>query len=437
MLRKVIAISLAGILTVLLGSCGTAKDGGTTKEESKEATVTIMWQEEVSEQFWDLPLKQFKEKYPNVEVNFESNAKAYDVIRNLLNIQEAPDIFYSWISDVDYYGFAEEDLLYSVDDILAENNAEETKSLADTIFAAGLELGELDGKHYFLPTSKLLAGNFYSGSFFTEKGWTIPQTWSEFKTLSAAIKADGQAVPMIYSGVYPFMLADAFLIPMIQNLDPGTLEAINNNESGAWKQPAAVEALTRLQEMRDQGYIDKNSLSMDHIQSQIEFIGYNAAFVPSGSWLEGEMEDQWPEDFDLQPMYAPGEEADVTSTTAVVECMVLPKQENDDNLEYVKELVKLFYSEENAKYVAEQTGFLLALEEEDKEVLNLLPASARTMWEMADDQVTIITPSYKVKYKEVLEELNNCINALIQEEINAEQFSERMDQAAREIGNEE
>lgn len=440
MFKKVVAMICACALVFSFAGCGSTQD---TKEDAKsetegesagdeDITISILWQQEVSERFWDLPLEQFKEKYPNVTVEFESNAKAAEVIRNLLNVKKAPDIFYTWISDVDYYGFAQEGLLYPVDDILAEQNAEGTKTLEETIFSAGLALGEVEEEHYFLPTSKLIAGNFYSGKLFKDNNWTVPSTWEDYQTLCKSIRDEG-VTPMIYAGVYPFMLADAFLMPMIYNIDPKTMEAINDNEAGAWKQPAAVEAVTRLQEMRDTKYIDKNSLAMDHIQSQIDFIGNNDAFVPSGSWLEGEMEDQWPDDFDLQPMYAPGEAEGKTSTTAVVECMVLPKQEDDTKLEYIKELIKLFYSEENAKYVAEQTGFMLALEEQSDDVMQLLPKSAQTMWEMANENVSIISPSYKVRYKEVLGELNNCINALIQEEIDAEGFCDRMDKAAQEI----
>lgn len=438
MFKKMISLVCVGTMIITLAGCQNSQSSKDSKKDDghKKETVTIMWQQEVSEKFWDLPISKFNEKYPDVEVKLESNAKAYEVIRNLLNIKQAPDIFYSWISDVDYYGFAKEGLLYPVDDILAEQNNQDTATLNDTIFQAGLKLGELDGKHYFLPTSKLIAGNFYSGKLFKEKGWEVPETWNEFQTLCDTIKKDGQAAPMIYAGVYPFMLADAFLIPTIANMDPAALDAINNNEPGAWKTPAALEAVKRLQEMRDKGYIDKNSLAMDHIQSQIDFIGNNDVFVPSGSWLEGEMEDQWPEDFDLQPMFAPGEEAQKTSTTAVVECMVLPKQKSDTNLKYVKELVKLFYSEENIKYAAEQTGFLLATESASDEVIKSLPQSAQTMWKMADDNVNLITPSYKVKYKEVLSELNNCINALIQEEIDAAQFCDRMDKSAQENSSE-
>ncbi len=444
MVKKLTAIFCVCVLLFSLAGCagkGSHGDGGGGMENASgdeaeakgDITIRIMWQQEVTEQFWDLPLEKFKENHPDVQVEFESNAKAAEVIRNLLNVGEAPDIFYTWISDVDYYGFAREGLLYPVDDILAEPNLEGTGKLSDTIFSAGLELGEVDGAHYFLPTSKLIAGSFYSGKLFAEHGWEAPSDWDAYIELCGEIKAEG-ITPMIYAGVYPFMLADAVLAPMIQNIDPAALEALNNNEEGAWLDPAVVEAVGRLEAMRDAGFIDKNSLAMDHIQSQIDFIGNRDAFVPSGSWLEGEMEDQWPEDFDLQPMFVPGEGDGKTAVTAVVECMVLPRQEDDSRLEYIKELVRLFYSDENAEYVAEKTGFMLATEKQTEEVMQFLPESVQTMWGMADDSVTVISPSYKVRYKEILAELNNCINALIQEEINGQEFCERMDAKAGETG---
>lgn len=114
--------------------------------------------------------------------------------------------------------------------------------------------------------------------------------------------------------------------------------------------------------------------------------------------------------------------------------MVLPKQEDDSKLEYITELLKLFYSEENQKYVAENTGFLLATEKAADGVMEALPASVQTMWNMVDEQnIEILTPTYKVRYKELLTELNNNINALIQEEIDADEFCSRMDAKAQEI----
>ena len=125
---------------------------------------------------------------------------------------------------------------------------------------------------------------------------------------------------------------------------------------------------------------------------------------------------------------------DKTSTTAVVECMILPKQADDAKMEYVKELLRMFYSEENAKYVSEQTGYLMALDKTSDEVLVNLPGSVQTIWNKIDaEKVEVISAPYKVKYKEVLNELNNCINALVQSEIDVDGFCERMDTVAKEV----
>ena len=114
--------------------------------------------------------------------------------------------------------------------------------------------------------------------------------------------------------------------------------------------------------------------------------------------------------------------------------MILPKQEDDSKLEYIKELLQLFYSQENAKYVSEQTGYLMALEEIDAEVLANLPASVQTIWNtIEEDGVTVISAPYKVKHKEVLGELNNSINALVQGEVDVDGFCQRMDTAAQGV----
>lgn len=432
-MKKIIALLLVLSQMAFLCACGGGGEENDADTEGK-VVIDILWQEEDTYRFWEWPIEQFNAAHPDVEVNLETNAEAYSTIRNLLNIGEAPDIFYSWISDVDYYGFAEEGLLYPVDDLLDQQNYEGTAKLSETIFQAGLELGELDGSHYFLPLTKLAAAGFYDNALFTEKSWTMADNWEDFTALCQQISEDG-VTPLVYAGAYPFMTADALLMPMLYNIDPAAYEAINNNESGAWTSDAVKEVVGRFADMVAEGYVNPGSLSMDHIQSQIDFISHNDAFVSSGSWLESEMGDQWPAEFELTPFFAPAESAGgATSTTAVVECMILPKQEDDSKLEYIKELLQLFYSQENAKYVSEQTGYLMALEEIDAEVLANLPASVQTIWNTIEaDGVTVISAPYKVKYKEVLGELNNSINALVQGEVDVDGFCQRMDTAAQGV----
>jgi len=413
----------------------TSKDEEKTTSPSEEkGTIEIMWQQEVTEKFWDYPLEQFKAKYPNVEVKFDSNPKASEAIRNRLSSGDVPDIFYTWSSEIDYFGIIKENLLYSVDELLNEKTFENDTTINERLFKPGVDLGAVDGKHYLLPVSKLLACNFYSGKFFKENNLTAPKTWDEFLKLAAAIKKLDKVNPLIYAGTYPFMFGDAFIFPSINNLDAKAVEAINNNDPGAWKNPAVLTVMKRIQDMRDKGFIDKNSLAMDHIQSQIEFINNKAAIVPTGTWVEGEMEDQWPQGFDLQPLLAPTETDGKASVVSIIESMVLPKKEDTKNLKYVTELVKLFYSNENVARCVKNTGFLIGVQAQDEGIMKLLPKSAQTAWALAaDSNVALVNPAFKLKYKDLLTEYNNNINALVSSQINAEQFCDNLDKKAKEI----
>lgn len=448
MLKKVMLFTLVFACLVSLFGCGSVdknqaggneakvEDGSTSAVSEEEGTVEIMWQQEVTEKFWEYPMEEFKKKYPYVEIEFDSNPKAYEAIRNRFASGDVPDIFYSWSSDFDYFGAISEGLVYPVDDILKEKTFENDAILNEKLFKPGLDLGEVDGKHYLLPITKLLASSYYSGKFFQDNNYTAPKTWDEFFELSETIKKDGKAIPVIYAGAYPFMLGDAVIFPSIMNIDEKAVDAINNNEPGAWKQPAVLTVMKRIQDMRDKGFIDKNSLAMDHIQSQIEFINNKASLVPSGTWLEGEMEGQWPEGFDLQPMLAPAEADGKTSVVSVIESMILPKKSDSNNLKYVTELVKLFYSKENVSRCIKNTGFLLATQDQDESNMSLLPKSSQTTWELVSaGNAKIVTPSFKLKFKDLFTEYNNNINALISGQINADQFCENMEKKARERDN--
>lgn len=217
-MKKIIALLLVLSQMAFLCACGGGGEENDADTEGK-VVIDILWQEEDTYRFWEWPIEQFNAAHPDVEINLETNAEAYSTIRNLLNIGEAPDIFYSWISDVDYYGFVEEGLLYPVDDLLDQQNYEGTAKLSETIFQAGLELGELDGSHYFLPLTKLAAAGFYDNALFTEKNWTMADNWEDFTALCQQISEDG-VTPLVYAGAYPFMTADALLMPMLYNIDP-------------------------------------------------------------------------------------------------------------------------------------------------------------------------------------------------------------------------
>lgn len=426
-ISMVLAMATAFSITACANSGSSSSVQGANPSDSEEIVIDVMWQQEVTETFMNYPIEELKKKYPDVTVNLVISPQAFSEINNLLAAQNAPDVFFTWVSEVDYYGMAKEGLLYPVDDLLAMDSADGGETLAQRISKLGVQQGEYDGKHYLLPVTQYKAANFYNAAYFEKAGITPKlDTLEEFEETCKAIAAKGEAVPLIYAGVYPFMVMDAFIFPMLYNTDPAAVEAINNNEKGAWVKPSVVECVKKWEALVKAGYVSQNSLAMDHIQSQIEFINNRAAFVPVGTWLEGEMGDQWPEDFKLTPFFAPATGASGQSAVSVMEYMILPKQKDDVNLPYVQELVKLFYSKENAERCLKETGALMAVETVDETLAALLPPSAQAAQKLGET-VTAIFPAYKLNNKTLFTESCNAINALTSGEMTAEQFCEKMD----------
>ncbi len=439
MKKRIIAIMLSLVLVLAFTSCtATPSSDGTSETEpdaqtesndsaanEEEIVIDILWQQEITETFMQEPIKALEEKYPNVTVNLEVSPEAYSEINNRLASGNAPDIFFSWVSDVDYYGMANEGLLYSVDDFLNMQTLEEDQTMKERITSFGVERGNFDGSHYLLPVTKFLAINFYNDNLMSELGVEPDfSTYDKFVNACDTIAQTGEISPVIYSGVYSFMPLDGFLYPMIASADPAAMEAINNEEPGAWINPTVVETVEKWEELITSGYVTENSLPMDHIQSQIEFINDRAAFIPVGTWLEGEMAGQWPEDFALTPFLAPAMGDNGQYAVQITEYMILPKQEDDSALPYVYELLRELYSYEMAENNLATTGGIPAFETLTDNMTEMLPQSVAAAYAL---EPNLTYPDNRIKNKDMLVAGNNGINALTSGDMTALEFCEEME----------
>ncbi len=436
-MKKWISLILVGALTLTLAACGKsaaepaapANSSGEGAGTGKDIVIDILWQQEVTEPFMDYAVAKMQEKYPDITINLNISPEAYSEINNLMASKNAPDIFFSWASDVDLYGMYKDGMLNPVDDVLAMNTAEGDETLKDRLLQAGLDLGNWEGSHYLLPLTQYVAANFYDNAFLAAQGIdpAALATMDGFKAACAQLHSEG-VTPMVYGGAYAFMVHDSFIYPLIVSKDPAAAEALNKGEKGAWMNPSVVAAVEEWQKLVDAGYVTPNSIAMDHIQSQIEFINHKAAFIPVGTWLEGEMGDQWPEGFELMPFAVPTEDGKPVFTP-IIEVMILPKQATDANLPYVAELLQYFYSQENAAKCLEETGALMAFQNVSEEMKAMLPGSVQATLALQQNAVSSVA-SYRLTNKKLFAEITNAVNALSVGEIDAKAFCERLDALA-------
>jgi multiple sugar transport system substrate-binding protein len=123
-----------------------------------------------------------------VTVNTVEHNKFQDTINAYL--QATPDDTFTWFAGYRMRFFAAQGLASDISDVWGKIGA----NYADAFKTAST--GD-DGKQYFIPFYNYPWVVIYRKSVFTEKGYTIPKTIDEFKTLGDKIKTDGM-IPLAF-----------------------------------------------------------------------------------------------------------------------------------------------------------------------------------------------------------------------------------------------
>jgi multiple sugar transport system substrate-binding protein len=120
------------------------------------------------------------------------NTVEHGAFQDALNsyLQGTPDDIFTWFAGYRMKFFADQGLATSMSDVWAKvgdqfSDAYKTASTAS------------NGEQYFLPMYNYPWVVIYRKSLFTEKGYTVPTTIEEFKTLGDKMKADG-LVPLAF-----------------------------------------------------------------------------------------------------------------------------------------------------------------------------------------------------------------------------------------------
>jgi multiple sugar transport system substrate-binding protein len=99
-------------------------------------------------------------------------------------LQGSPDDSFTWFAGYRMQYYAKQGLLAPIDDVWEKIGGN---------FSDGMKKASTgpDGKMYFVPNYNYPWGFFYRKSFWAEKGYDVPTTFDELKTLCAKMKADG------------------------------------------------------------------------------------------------------------------------------------------------------------------------------------------------------------------------------------------------------
>lgn len=175
------------------GSSSAAVTSGSVSSAIAQVGGTVSFGSNASD---DVPKKAYQQVFDafkkatgtTVNVNTVDHNSFQENISNYL--QGSPDQAFTWFAGNRMQFFAEQDLVAAIDDVWAQVSADYSDAFAQASTGA-------DGKKYFIPFYNYPWAIFYRKSVFKDKGYTVPTTWDEFKTLGAKMKTDG-LVPLAF-----------------------------------------------------------------------------------------------------------------------------------------------------------------------------------------------------------------------------------------------
>ncbi|MEU8351194.1 extracellular solute-binding protein [Streptomyces sp. NPDC048845] len=204
-------------------------------------------------------------------------------IKTAIGAGQAPTIIWGWGGGTlrSYVEAGQvEDLTSWFDD-----NAEIKKRLFPSSFGAAT----VDGKIYAMPCETVEpVVLFYNKKVFDQVGVEPPESWDDIMALVPKFNAKGIA-PFSLGGQsrWTNMMWLEFLFDRIGG--PEVFQAVFDGEKDAWSHPAAIEALTKVQELvKADGFIKGfSSITADSNADQALLHTGKAAMMLHGTWTYG------------------------------------------------------------------------------------------------------------------------------------------------------
>ena len=169
-----------------------------------------------------------------------------------------------------------------------------------------LDTFKTGGKTYAIPSAFGAHSVWYDGRLFRQNGWEAPETWDELIALCEAIRGKGIA-PFAYQGKYPIYAWWTYVSLLQRTGGLAAINRVNEMSEGAFSHPDAVWAARLLQELSTNHY-QQGAMAMTHTESQLEFVNNKAAMIFCGLWLDNEMKESTPSQFEMRTFTVPAVE---------------------------------------------------------------------------------------------------------------------------------
>lgn len=255
--------------------------GGSSESDGKTILLYDTGIEPVNQNMWHAAIKTFEAAHPGHKVDFKA-IKDDDYSQGgkliaALRSKNPPDVYFEWT-----WSAVERDAQNGNALDLSPYVTPEFKASLDPHAWAGTDF---NGKPYMVPFGYEVANLlFYRKKTLSDNGIEVPKTWEEFVAACAKLKAAG-VTPIMQgnqaawpAGNWASELVAVYLGPERYKQAGATPPQVKLTD------PAFVEAVTRLKELRDAGAFSPSINTMNDNEGIAHFVSGEGAFIFAGSW---------------------------------------------------------------------------------------------------------------------------------------------------------
>lgn len=330
-LKKVLCVTMAGVMAFGLTACGNGGAKETTAPETEaaeteaagteaaetEAAETEAAETEAAEteaagsdlsgtvkvaavetaygaQMWQDVAAAFEEANPGVTVELTVDKNLDDIITPDMKAGNYPDVICKSVGSESALTetFTKDNNLVDMTDVLSMTVPGEDVTVGDKILPGFTENTITnpygDGKTYLMPMFYSPCGLFYDANLLATKGWEVPETWDQMWELGDKAKEEGIAL-FTYPTTGYF---DAFFYALLHEaMDTDTFNSALKYGEGVWDTDGAKQVFDIITKLASYTHESTPAQANDNDfqMNQQLVLDDKAIFMPNGNWVIGEM----------------------------------------------------------------------------------------------------------------------------------------------------
>jgi ABC-type glycerol-3-phosphate transport system substrate-binding protein len=314
---------------------------------TEKVKITFLWEklDDATKANWEkFILNPFKEKHPNIEVDFQPTPDHINVIKTQLASGGGPDLFIMEPADVVEYARA--DRLLSLDPYVEKYKWDKV------IYDWALKATKIDGHQFGIPHSYEGLILVYNKSLLDANGWPIPTTVADFEQTAKAAKDKG-IIPVSF-GTQGASLFNMFPVSdyfdtfaghdNIKKLLTGEKKFTDPEFKGA------IELYNK--HWQDGWYTEKNTASIDSDAAWKLFYDQKALFNVTGTWVANTYNSAPPKfEFGQVPWPSMKDGIPASFPVGIGAALGVNKKSEGAKADAVAELINFMYTED--KLIAE------------------------------------------------------------------------------------